>query len=154
MGAISHFRQAITALFQPNSFLLIGLRIDPWIHECSALRNQSVASCPFFKPFVLIFMHVMGSTPSISSTGSKDRAKSARFKPCALFCTRLRFFASQKSVTPMFSSSSALFAKNTGCGVPQRFMTGLSPLGCSQHRKSDNPKVTGPLDASKGPVWK
>jgi hypothetical protein len=98
------------------------------------LSFHALTNCPFCKPFVLIFIHVMGGVPllhcfalrqcdpfvAILCSGSPIPCL---FKPLR---TLLPFFAPEKNLSPFFSYHSALFAKNTRVGGGRAFSSSAS----------------------------
>ncbi len=88
------------------------------------LSFHALTSCPFCKPFVLIFIHVMGGCTPLHGFALcyRDPFVAIPCSPSPIPClfkplrTLLLFFALKQNLSLFFSCHSALFAKNTRVG--------------------------------------
>jgi len=88
------------------------------------LSFHALTNCPFCKPFVLIFIHVMGGCTPLHGFALcyRDPFVAIPCSPSPIPClfkslrTLLLFFAPKQNLSLFFSSHSALFAKNTRVG--------------------------------------
>jgi len=88
------------------------------------LSFHPLTNCPFCKPFVFIFIHVMGGCTPLHGFALcyRDPFVAIPCSPSPIPClfkplrTLLLFFAPKQNLSPFFSCHSALFAKNTRVG--------------------------------------
>src|SRR5260370_16203831 len=88
------------------------------------LSFHALTNCPFCKPFVLIFIHVMGRCTPLHGFALcyRDPFVAIPCSPSPIPClfkplrTLLLFFALKQNLSLFFSCHSALFAKNTRVG--------------------------------------
>jgi len=98
------------------------------------LSFHALTNCPFCKPFVLIFIHVMGGCTPLHGFALcyRDPFVAIPCSPSPIPClfkplrTLLLFFAPEKNLSPFFSYHSALFAKNTRVGGGRAFSSSAS----------------------------